>query len=222
MTTDVPVVHHKRMPATVSAIIFDYGKVLSLPPTAEQWQRLASPFGVSQPEFQKQYWGFRDIYDRGEVNGAQYWEKIAGLNGKHLANGDVEQLIAWDNDQWTNLTPEMLDFARREQASGKKIAILSNMQREMLAFMRKKFDWLDEFNVQMYSCEVGIVKPNPEIYLKCCTKLGSRPGSTLFVDDKQPNIDGAIAAGLQALLFHGERSEVERYLGETNVTAGTR
>lgn len=200
------------MSSPVQAIIFDYGKVLSLSPTLQQWQRLASKFGVEQPTFQQQYWGLRDDYDRGVYDGAAYWRKLAELNGKSLTDADVEQLIFWDNDQWTNLNPDMLEFSREARRRQMPTAILSNMQFNMLAFMRKKFDWLGEFQVQMYSCEEGIVKPEVEIYLECCRRLGVAPASTLFLDDKQPNIDGALAAGLQAQLFQGQRKEVEHFL----------
>ncbi len=198
--------------APVQAIVFDYGKVLSLSPTLQQWERLASKFSVDQPTFQQQYWGFRDAYDRGEYDGPAYWRKIAEVNSKALHNGDVEQLIHWDNDQWTNVNPEMLDFARRMHGQGMRTAILSNMQHEMLDFMQKKFNWLGEFDVQMYSCEEGMVKPVKEIYLECCKRLGSTPANTLFIDDKTPNVEGAKHAGLQALLFTGDRSDVENYL----------
>jgi putative hydrolase of the HAD superfamily len=124
----------------------------------------------------------------------------------------VRQLISWDDDQWTNLNSEMLDFARRMKANGIRTAILSNMQREMLNFMRSKFDWLGEFDVQMYSCEEGIVKPQIAIYLECCKRLDVEPANSLFLDDKQPNVDGALEAGLQALLFEGNREEVETYV----------
>jgi len=200
--------------AAVHAIVFDYGKVLSLPPTLQQWQRLASVFGVDQPTFQKQYWGFRDDYDRANNDGAAYWRRVGELNKKTLTDEEVEQLIWWDNDQWTNLNDDMLDFARRMKANGIRTAILSNMQQEMLSFMRKKFDWLGEFDVQMYSCEEGIVKPEVKIYLECCQRLRSEPANSLFLDDKQPNVDGAVKAGLQAILFEGDWESVEAYVGQ--------
>jgi putative hydrolase of the HAD superfamily len=202
------------MHAPITAIIFDYGKVLSLPPTEQQWHRLASVFGADQPAFQAQYWGFRDGYDRGEYNGADYWRMVADAFGKNLTEPEIKQLINWDNDQWTNENPDMLDFVRRSHAKGIRTAILSNMQREMLAFMRGKFPWLYDgiFDAQVYSCEIGIVKPDAESYLETCRRIAAQPANTLFLDDKQHNIDGAHHAGLQALLFTGSRAEVEKYM----------
>jgi putative hydrolase of the HAD superfamily len=202
------------MHAPITAIIFDYGKVLSLPPTEQQWNRLASVFGADQPSFQQQYWGFRDGYDRGEYDGAEYWRMVAKALGKTISEAEVAQQISWDNDQWTNENPEMLDFVHRSHAAGMRTAILSNMQREMLAFMRDKFAWLHNglFDAQVYSCELGVVKPDAPAYLETCKRISCEPANTLFLDDKQPNIDGAHRAGLQAMLFTGSRSEVETYM----------
>lgn len=210
------------MHAPITAIIFDYGKVLSLPPTEQQWKRLASVFGVDQPAFQHNYWGFRDGYDRGEYNGPEYWRMIARAFGKPISEVEVTQLIAWDNDQWTNENPEMLDFVRRAHSEGLRTAILSNMQREMLAFMRAKFPWLYDglFDAQVYSCELGVVKPDAPAYLETCKRIDCQPANTLFLDDKQPNIDGAHRAGLQALLFTGSRAEVEEYMGRNAAAQG--
>jgi len=202
------------MHAPITAIIFDYGKVLSLPPTLQQWNRLAAVFGASQPDFQHHYWGFRDGYDRGEYNGAEYWRMVAKAFGKPITAAQITELINWDNDQWTNENPEMLGFVRRVHGEGIHTAILSNMQREMLVFMRAKFPWLYDgiFDAQVYSCEIGVVKPEAHAYLETCRQIGSQPANTLFLDDKQVNIDGAHRAGLQALLFTGALSDVEAYM----------
>jgi putative hydrolase of the HAD superfamily len=202
------------MSPNVTGIIFDYGKVLSLPPTAQQWKRLASMFGADKASFQHNYWGFRDGYDRGEYDGKEYWRMVARAFGTPLTDDQNRQLVIWDNDQWTNENPEMLAFARAVHSRGIRTAILSNMQRDMLAFMRAKFHWLYEgiFDSQVYSCELGVVKPLAEAYLQTCRRMVSRPETTLFLDDKQVNIDGAKRAGLQALLNEGSRAEVEAYL----------
>ena len=49
----------------------------------------------------------------------------------------------------------------------------------------------------------GHRKPSPQAYTSCVDTLGVAPADLLFVDDRQPNIDGALAAGLGAILFKG-------------------
>lgn len=187
----------------LKAIVFDYGKVLSLAPTAEDWSRLAAVFGVTSDELQAPYWALRLDYDRAVYTGQTYWFAVAERLGKHISHPDVHRLIALDNNQWTHANPEMLDLAWRAKSAGLKIGILSNMQSDMLAAMRQKLTWLDRFDAQVYTCEIGVVKPEPESYHAILAALDVSAAEAVFFDDKQENIDGAKAVGLHAQLFEG-------------------
>ncbi len=188
----------------LKAIIFDYGKVLTFPPTPDDWARLAGVFGVPVEEFQKPYWGLRDKYDRAIYTAESYWHAVAEQLGKPIRQKDVARLTALDNAQWTKANPEMLEFAWQAKSAGLQIAILSNMQKDMLAAMRKKLAWLDRFDKQIYTCEVGAIKPEPESYFIVLHALDVKPGEAIFFDDKQVNIDGARAVGMHAELFEGD------------------
>jgi putative hydrolase of the HAD superfamily len=192
----------------LKAIVFDYGKVLTLPPTPEDWGRIAGVFSVSVEALQKAYWGLREDYDRAVYTGESYWRTVGEQLGKTISGEDVEHLIALDNAQWTKDNPEMLDFAWRAQQAGLKIGILSNMQTDMLAAMRTKLPWLDRFDTQMYTCEIGTIKPEPKSYHMTLKALGVEPGEAVFFDDKQPNVDGAVAVGMHAALFVGNMDTV--------------
>jgi putative hydrolase of the HAD superfamily len=67
----------------------------------------------------------------------------------------------------------------------------------------------------VWSCQLGVVKPNPELYRHALAKLGTQPEETLFIDDKRPNIEAARALGIQAIQF----SSVER-LRQDLIAAG--
>jgi putative hydrolase of the HAD superfamily len=192
----------------LKAIIFDYGKVLTFPPTPEDWARLAAVFGVPVEKFQQAYWALRDKYDRAVYDGVSYWSAVAEQLGKKISQEGVARLIALDNAQWTVANPEMLDFAWRAKETGLKIGILSNMQNDMLAAMRKQLAWLDRFDHQTYTCEVGAIKPEPESYYIVLHALEVKPGEAIFLDDKQVNIDGARAVGMHASLFEGDMATV--------------
>jgi putative hydrolase of the HAD superfamily len=59
---------------------------------------------------------------------------------------------------------------------------------------------LDErlFGVAVYSCEIGLAKPDPAYFEKAVAMIGADPATVLFIDDKQPNVDGARSVGLRA------------------------
>ncbi|MGE5112964.1 MAG: HAD family hydrolase [Acidobacteriaceae bacterium] len=204
---------------SLRAVIFDYGRVLSLPPSDADWAAFAAATDLPLDTLHLRYWEHRDAYDRKEVSAAEYWEQVTGDD----VEGDkLIELIALDDAQWTKVNHEMLRRARGLKGAGVKIAILSNMQTDMLRVMRAKFDWLDEFDVQMYSCEVGLVKPDHEVYLQCLRRLDVAPAQALFLDDKEKNIIGARDVGIHTLLFDGEIAAFDRKLTELGVELESR
>lgn len=202
---------------TLKAVAFDYGKVLSLPPTREQWQTLSTRFQKPLEEFQTIYWGNREGLDRGTLDSLAYWRKVGEECGLEISEAEALELIEHDNTQWTNENAEMLSLARDLRRAGYKTAILSNMEHRMLAAMRQKLAWLDEFEVQIYSCEVGTVKPEAEIYLECCQRLGCLPQEALFLDDKKVNTEAAKKVGMPSFVFHSAVDPVMR-TGESEIT----
>jgi putative hydrolase of the HAD superfamily len=203
---------------TLKAVAFDYGKVLSLPPTLQQWQALSTRFAKPMEEFQPIYWGKnREELDRGTLDNVAYWQKVGRECGQAISAAEASKLIEHDNAQWTNENLEMLGLARDLRRAGYKTAILSNMERRMLAAMRRKLTWLDEFEVQIYSCEIGTVKPEAEIYLECCQRLGCLPQEALFLDDKKVNTEAAKKLGMQSFVFHSAVDPVMQ-TGESEIT----
>ncbi len=67
--------------------------------------------------------------------------------------------------------------------------------------MRPRFPWLAQFDQLTWSCDLGVVKPDPAIYLHTVKKLAVSPGQALFIDNLEKNITGAEAVGLHAALF---------------------
>ncbi len=57
------------------------------------------------------------------------------------------------------------------------------------------------FRDQFISWEMKMLKPSREIYDEAVRRIGLPAGEILFVDDNQANVDGALAAGLQARYY---------------------
>jgi len=53
----------------------------------------------------------------------------------------------------------------------------------------------------IYSHEVGLLKPDPDIFKLTCDRLGTAPADCLLVDDHPANVTAARAAGWHAILF---------------------
>lgn len=64
--------------------------------------------------------------------------------------------------------------------------------------MRYRFEQL--VDVIIYSCEVGLAKPDPRVYRLLCDRLAVSPGELVFLDDRAENVKGACELGIHALL----------------------
>lgn len=61
------------------------------------------------------------------------------------------------------------------------------------------------FEQIVLSYEVGSMKPEPDIYRAAIDAAGVAPDEIFFIDDRQENVDGALAAGIDAVLFTSVR-----------------
>ena len=183
------------------AVIFDYGRVLSLAPSADELQQFAALVGVTEPPFFEIYSATRHDYDRGLTDFRQHWRAFCDAAGVELGPAQVERIAGMETLMWLRVNPEALALAREIKAQGVRIAILSNMPHDLLAYVRSEFDWLDEFEVKIWSCEFGITKPDPAIYRACLDALGCEPARTLFFDDRPNNVEAARDLGMEAHIF---------------------
>ena len=80
-----------------------------------------------------------------------------------------------------------------------KTAILTNNVKEWTDWR----EWVEAhiFDLIVDSSHEGMRKPEPEIYLLTCERLGVDPTRAAFVDDIPTNVEGAQAIGLHAIQF---------------------
>tara|TARA_Y100000768_G_scaffold200416_1_gene150649 strand:- start:5852 stop:6496 length:645 start_codon:yes stop_codon:yes gene_type:complete len=127
-------------------------------------------------------------------------ELLSELSPEHKASN----ISAKDFDPFSDATPVglMVELSSQIRAKGIRTAILTNNVKEWR-------QWRDRIPIELFdpvvdSCEVGLRKPDPAIYLLTCSQLGLAPWECLFLDDHPDNIEGARAVGMEALLVSGD------------------
>ena len=184
----------------IRGVIFDYGMVISNPADPTARDRMVAVSGLSREALDRGYWKHRHNYDLG-LTGPVFWQRVAGDAGTSFTPEQITDLIESDILMWTSLNEEMLAWVVALQNAGFRTAILSNMVWELMEYMRQEFGWLAHFQHHTWSCELGIGKPDPAIYLHTCEKLDVLPSETLFLDDKHENVVAAKRVGLHAIQF---------------------
>jgi putative hydrolase of the HAD superfamily len=191
----------------IKAVILDYGEVLCYSPSADEWGRMARVFGVDPLTFRKLWERNRLRYDRGDLSPEAYWAELAKDAGGPLAPEQLPRLRQWDLEMWAHDSPVLVEWLKQIHSAGIKTGLLSNMPHDMIHHVRQKFTWLKYFDHQTFSAEVSLIKPDPAIYNHSLGGVGVAASEALFVDDKEPNVQGARSVGIHALQF----SSVEKF-----------
>ena len=189
-----------------SALVVDFGGVL----TTNIWDAFGvfceteglDPGAVkelfrSDPEAMRLLRGL----ETGELDEAGFEPQFARLLGLDESEGLIGRLFG-------GLGPDeaMIGAVRAARASGVKTGLISNSW-GLGIYERAPVDLFDE---AVISGDVGLHKPQPEIYLLASERLGAEPANCVFVDDLRENVDGAEAVGMVALLHRDSAHTVAR------------
>jgi putative hydrolase of the HAD superfamily len=95
---------------------------------------------------------------------------------------------------------QMLTALRRARAAGVRTGLISN---SMGAGRYDRDAFPELFDGVVISGDVGLHKPQPEIFLLGAERAGAAPEECVFVDDLRENCEGAEAVGMKAILHRG-------------------
>ena len=156
---------------------------------------------LDREQFEPLYWERRHEYDLGHLTGLAFWEAFLLKAGLGVNPELAARLNYCDARMWTSVNPEMLAWQQAIRQRGLKTAILSNMGDNVLENMKLQFDWLDGFDVLVWSYQILLAKPDPAIYHYTLEKLGVPAAEALFIDDRLVNVEAARALGMRAIEF---------------------
>lgn len=189
----------------IKGMIFDFGGVISLPQDSGYVERMLGLLGIEDRDaFHAVYMELRPAYDGGYMTAAAFWEAVTARFGCPPA--PLSTLIDLDVRSWTQINRDTLDFAAALRDHGIITAVLSNMNVDVLAYIEREFPWIRGFDHLVYSCDLGICKPQREIYEYCVSRMGLLPGECVFADDGPANVGAAGEYGIHAVLFEGQES----------------
>jgi putative hydrolase of the HAD superfamily len=154
------------------------------------------------------------LLETGEIEAAEFERRF----GARLGVAETEGLIT---RMFAAVRPEerLISAVRAARQAGVRTGLISNSWGTSIYDPDVLEDLFDEVVI---SGEVGLHKPQPEIYALAAQRLGVDPGSCVFVDDLRENVHGAEQVGMSAILHRDPEATVaqlEDLLG-IDVTAG--
>jgi putative hydrolase of the HAD superfamily len=185
----------------IQAVVFDYGKVICFSPPESVMDELASLAGLDRRILESLVWSRRGEYDRGLINGKDYYRALLAARGIRLDDAVLEKMADIDLSGWTRINPGTLALMEDIKRGGLKLGILSNMPRDFLEIARKTLPVFTLPDVGLYSCEVGFIKPEDAIYRALLSALGCNPEAVVFFDDLLENVEKASLLGIKAFVW---------------------
>lgn len=181
----------------IESVIFDWGGVLIDDPGPGLMQYCSRALTVSKEDYIRAHNKFAADFQKGLIREDIFWERICGeLN---VPKPKVESLWADAFNAAYAPREDMFSLSARLRENGYKTAVLSNTEAPAMQYFYQ-FQY-NMFDVSVFSCAEGTKKPEKKIYELTVQKLGSRPGQSVFIDDKPEYINGAKQAGLNTILF---------------------
>lgn len=153
--------------------------------------------GEALPEF----W---DDYDRGTRDIDSVAQCLAEFRGSDFETAKSRMLEAVTYQEQVAPTAELIAELK---AAGYRLFVLSNMSKDYIEFLRE-MPVFQHFEGEIVSCEVGLIKPEREIYNLLLDRYNLVPEQTIFIDDRKPNVDAGAEVGINP--FHFDRNDPEK------------
>lgn len=203
----------------IKAVAFDFGNVISVPQDPEIMGILAAIGDVSEDQARDIAFTGREDWDRGDLSGPEHYRRGFARHGRaDVDEGTLNAFMRADLESWANLNDATVRLMEDIQAYGVRTAILSNMPREFIGTVKKRFAIVGKVDAGVFSGEHSVVKPAREIYEILLRELRLDAAEVLFFDDVNTNVEAARAVGMKAVLWENA-ADARRVLSEMGVLA---
>lgn len=196
----------------IKFIYFDVGGTLL--DWSKVFEGAAKKFNLNLEDIGRVFDENHDDITKGVMSAEDFWDKcIKKYNLKNAS--DYDFLDSWVSDYQP--IKEMHELIFKIQPKY-KIGLLSNIYKGMLPLLLEKGIIPDiKYDQIVFSCDVGMMKPNLDIYVLAQKKAGFDSQEILLIDDREDYLEGAKKLGWNTYLFDTKQpaksvQEIGQYL----------
>jgi glucose-1-phosphatase len=193
----------------IRAVISDLGKVILWFDNSVFYRKMTAycPYSVEEiRQIVHQSAEFIGLFDTAKITPVEFYARAVA---RLAARVSYEDFFAAYRDVFS-LNQTALDVLKRLRGKCRLI-LLSNTDVVRFAFIKSGFPEILIFDDYVLSFEVGIMKPNPEIYRHALRKAGVSGQEAVLIDDLEENIRGAEAVGLEGIVYRRD-TDLEKEL----------
>lgn len=181
----------------IRALFWDVGGVLLTNAwDHEERDQAVERFLLSKTEFEERHKELVPMFEEGNLSFDDYLERVIFYQPRTFSREEFKQFIF----SLSKPKPQSLELARSLSAKY-FMGTINNESRELNEYRIRSFNLADYFDVFVSSCYVGLRKPDERIYKLALDLTQHTPEECCFIDDRPPNIEGAIKAGFATVLM---------------------
>lgn len=191
------------------AVVFDLWQTL-VPWPAESaralYGQMADAVGAPREQFEEVWLSGRAGRDTGPIGDSVRW-----VFDQLELDADPQVIIGMRRT-WTRESlvprPDAIPTLEALRARGHRLGLITVCSTDV-ADLWESSPFAGLFDATVFSCEVGISKPDPRIYEICCDLLEVRPDECLFVGDgANDELPGAERVGMTAVQLRAPGEEL--------------
>lgn len=183
---------------------FDLGRVLLDFDVDRMTCQMGLVAGISAEEAKAAVFdaGLQAGYESGQITSAAFYREFCQATGTRADETALREAASDIFEVNTSMLPLLTQLADARYRMG----LLSNTCDCHWEFCRRRYRFLtDLFEQAALSYEIGAVKPDVAIFELAAAIAGFAPDEIFFVDDVPGHVDGARAAGFDAVVYRSAR-----------------
>lgn len=132
--------------------------------------------------------------DYGYISRQEYFDKASEIMG--MSSAELEAITTKQH-----IRNELLVDYLKSMKFDYKIGLLSNVGSDVMDGLFSPLEQAELFDAVVLSSDIGMTKPNPDIFALTALKLGVLPEECIMIDDLLVNVEGARQAGMKGVVY---------------------
>ena len=182
----------------IEVVFLDLGNVLAFHDDDVLFRRLSQYGGAPLDVIRERLLALWDPLNRGALAGDELRRAVSQASGATTVM-DAETFF----EVWTcyfRIHQQVLPIVET-LLSRVKLALISNTNELQWRFLQPQLPVLEQFSAHVLSYELGLAKPDPEIFRMALRRVGRPPEACAFFDDVPAFVEAACALGIQGQVF---------------------
>lgn len=146
-----------------------------------------------------------DKLEAGLIKQDEYYGLYENLTGQSIPSQLKNDLIYKSK---VSISKQMINLIENIKLNGYKTGLLSNVSEKLYQEVIKTTIDDNLFDASIFSFNIHLIKPDPNIFIYAARKLNEKPVNCLMIDDLERNCEGAKRAGMTAINYKNYRDLV--------------